>query len=334
MQMTWSIRVNNIKFNNAINRVNQVCPPVWMMRQAGRYQPSYMKIKEQYNFEQMCKIPEVAAQVAMLPINEFDFDIAIMFSDILWHLEGLGLPIEFAPGPKFATYLNEENWIKYTDVNKAVEHISFQSDALAATRSKLPNEKSLIGFVGGPWSLLNYAIGKNEVSLDFKTTYLKKVIVPLLKLSIQEQIKAGAESVMILDSGLSNIDSFYFSKIYSPMLKTLADIGSVGYYARGITNETLANVKDFSWAGVGVDSTHNLKETLTVFNKGFVQGNFDENLIVLPHDEFKPHFHNWLDEIKDIDTTGWVCGLGHGIIKETPTDNVKYFVDNVRKHFA
>lgn len=332
--MTWSIRVNNIKFNNAINRTKQSCPPIWMMRQAGRYQPSYMKIKESYNFEQMCKIPEVAAQVAMLPINEFDFDIAIMFSDILWHLEGLGLPLEFTPGPKFKTHLSEDNWLEYTDVEKAVEHISFQRDALSITRDMLPDHKSLIGFVGGPWSLVNYAIGKNTVSLEFKTEYLEKVIVPLLKESIAAQKNSGAEAVMILDSGLSNIDQDYFEKIYAPMLKSLADIGNVGYYARGITHQTLSNVKDYNWVGIGIDSTHNLTETLTVFNKGFVQGNFDEKLIVLPHTEFKPHFHNWLDSLKDVDTTGWVCGLGHGIIKETPTENVKYFVENVRSHFA
>ena len=89
--------MTNLNFNNAINRVKQSCPPIWMMRQAGRYQPSYMSIKEKYNFEQMCKLPSVAAQVALLPINEFDFDIAILFSDILWHLEGLGLPLTFDP---------------------------------------------------------------------------------------------------------------------------------------------------------------------------------------------------------------------------------------------
>lgn len=326
--------MNNLKFFNAINRIEQTCPPIWMMRQAGRYQPSYMNIKEQYNFEQMCKLPEVAAQVAMLPINEFDFDIAILFSDILWHLEGLGLPIEFSPGPKFTTHLNEKNWLNYTDVTKALEHLQFQSDAISATRAELPKEKSLIGFVGGPWSLINYAIGNNTVDLDFKTMYIEKIIVPLLTFSIQKQIDAGAEAVMILDSGLSNIKSSYFKETYTPILKRLADIGNVGYYARGVSHSALSNVKNFNWAGIGIDSTHDLKKTLSVFDKGFVQGNFDEKLIVLPHDEFKTHFHNWLDEIKDIDTTGWVCGLGHGIIKETPTENVKYFVDNVRNHFA
>lgn len=326
--------MTNIKFNNAINRVEQSCPPIWMMRQAGRYQPSYMSIKEKYNFEQMCKLPNVAAQVAMLPINEFDFDIAILFSDILWHLEGLGLPLEFNPGPKFSVHLDEDNWSQYTDIDKAMNHINFQSTAITCTRKILPDNKSLIGFVGGPWSLLNYALGSHQVSLEFKTMYLEKVIVPLLKESIRAQKTAGAEVVMILDSGLSNISKKYFETVYTPILKTMADIGNVGYYARGLPRGTLSKIKDVEWAGIGIDSTYNLKRTLGTHTKGFVQGNFDEKLIALPPREFQKEFHAWLDSLSNINTAGWVCGLGHGITKETPTENIKYFVEHVRNHFA
>ena len=100
----------NEKFTNACNRVEQSCPPIWMMRQAGRYQQPYMEMKERFTFEQMCKLPRVAADVAMLPIDQFDFDIAILFSDILFPIEGLGVPLKFAPGPQFDYYINEENY--------------------------------------------------------------------------------------------------------------------------------------------------------------------------------------------------------------------------------
>ena len=90
------------KFTNAVNRIEQPCPPIWMMRQAGRYQPSYMEIKQKYNFEQMCKLPRVAADVAMLPIDDFDFDAAILFSDILLaRRRHLACPVKFDPAPKF-----------------------------------------------------------------------------------------------------------------------------------------------------------------------------------------------------------------------------------------
>ena len=96
----------NEKFENACNRVEQSCPPIWMMRQAGRYQQPYMEMKEKFTFEQMCKLPRVAADVAMLPIDQFDFDIAILFSDILFPIEGLGVPLKFAPGPQFLSLIH------------------------------------------------------------------------------------------------------------------------------------------------------------------------------------------------------------------------------------
>ena len=322
----------NKLFENAANRVEQKCPPIWMMRQAGRYQPSYMKLKEKFTFEQMCKLPQIASQVAMLPINEFDFDIAILFSDIAWHLQGLGLPMKFDPGPKFEIHLSEDNWEQYADVNKALDHIKFQSYALEATRTALPNHKSLIGFVGGPWSLLNYALGANKASNDFKTMYLKKVIIPLLKDSIRAQKLAGADQVMILDSGLENVSKNYYDKIYLPMLETIAPIGNVGYYMRGTPKNSLPKVMKLGFDGIGIDSNADLNKTLKKAS-GYVQGNFDETLMLEKSStKLEYEIKKWLNTIED--PTGWVCGLGHGIIKETPTENVKLFVQTVREYYS
>tara|TARA_B110000977_G_scaffold40603_1_gene54605 strand:- start:482 stop:1462 length:981 start_codon:yes stop_codon:yes gene_type:complete len=326
--------MTNKKFENAINRVQQDCPPIWMMRQAGRYQPSYMTLKENYNFMQMCKLPQVAAKVAMLPINEFDFDVAILFSDILWHLEGLGLPLTFDPGPKFETHLSEENWKQHTDTDKAMDHLYFQQSAISATREMLPNNKSLIGFVGGPWSVLNYALGKNKVSQEFKTMYLENVIVPLMAKSIRAQKLAGAEVVMIFDSGLSNISKNYYENTYLPLIAPLSDIENVGYYTRGLPNNSLSKVKKMNWTGIGIDTTCDLDKTLKTHTNGFVQGNFNEAYLLLETKLFHYELDKWLDTLSNTDTTGWVCGLGHGIGKTTPTEHVKYFVDKVRRNFS
>jgi len=322
----------NKLFENALTRADQSCPPIWMMRQAGRYQPSYMELKEQWTFEQMCKLPRVAAQVAMLPIDEFDFDVAILFSDILWHLEGLGLPLKFDPGPKFEWHLTEENYKDHCDIGKAMKHLHFQQSAIIATREALSPKKSLIGFVGGPWSLLNYALGANKVSNSFKTMYLTKVIIPLLKDSIRAQKLAGADKVMILDSGLDNVSKNYYDNTYLPLISSMANIGDVGYYMRGTPKHSLAKVMKLDFDGIGIDSSADLNKTLKKAT-GFVQGNFDEKIMLnksmlLVESEIK----KWLDTIKD--PTGWVCGLGHGIIKETPTENVKLFVDTVREYYS
>jgi uroporphyrinogen decarboxylase len=322
----------NKLFENALERADQSCPPIWMMRQAGRYQPSYMELKEQWTFEQMCKLPRVAAQVAMLPIDEFDFDVAILFSDILWHLEGLGLPLKFDPGPKFEWHLTEENYKDHCDIGKAMKHLHFQQSAIIATREALSPKKSLIGFVGGPWSLLNYALGKNKVSNEFKTMYLKKVIIPLLKDSIRAQKLAGADQVMILDSGLNNISKNYHDKTYLPMLESIASIGNVGYYMRGTPKNSLNKVIDIGFAGIGIDSSVDLNNALKKAT-GYVQGNFDETLLLQDNETIlKYEIQKWLDTIED--PRGWVCGLGHGITKTTPTSNVKLFVEMVRNHYS
>jgi uroporphyrinogen decarboxylase len=321
------------KFTNAVNRVEQPCPPIWMMRQAGRYQPTYMEIKESYNFEQMCKLPQIASKVAMLPITQFDFDAAILFSDILWHVEGLGLPLKFDPAPKFEFHLNEDNWKDHTDFDKAMDHLSFQQSAMELTREKLPSNKSLIGFVGGPWSVLNYALGGNKVSNDFKTTYLKDVIIPLMARSIRAQKVAGAEVVMIFDSGLRNCSKNYYNNTYLPMLEELADIGNVGYYSRDLPKGSLPKVKKMNWCGIGIDSTQDLAKTLKTHTNGFVQGNFDEHHMLLENKLYHYELDKWLDSLDGVNTAGWICGLGHGIHKTTPNANVKYFIDKVRNRF-
>tara|TARA_Y100000389_G_C17359090_1_gene462704 strand:- start:122 stop:1096 length:975 start_codon:yes stop_codon:yes gene_type:complete len=322
----------NKLFENALTRADQSCPPIWMMRQAGRYQPSYMAMKENWTFEQMCKLPRLATDVAMLPIDEFDFDVAILFSDILFHLEGLGLPLSFDPGPKFEWHLDEDNWVDYKDVGKALDFLNFQSKAIMQTRDRLSHKKGLVGFVGGPWTILNYAVGDEEVSQDFKHMYLKQVIIPLLRSSISKQIEAGADCVMIFDSGLKNIQKNYFDKEYCSLLKELADAGTTAYYSRTLPYHSLNKVIDIGFAGIGVDSTIDLNNTLKKVDTGFVQGNFDEKLLLQDSETIlRYEIKKWLETIED--PTGWVCGLGHGILKETPTKNVHLFIDTVRTHF-
>ena len=302
-----------------------------MMRQAGRYQSSYMAMKKDWSFEQMCKLPTLASDVAMLPIDEFDFDVAILFSDILFHLEGLGLPLKFNPGPKFEWNLDEDNWVDHKDIGKAIDFLKFQSKAIIQTRERLKPDKSLVGFVGGPWTILNYAIGDKQISNDFRHEYLKNVIVPLLKESIKKQIEAGADCVMIFDSGLSNINKSYFDKEYSVLLKQLADVGNTAYYSRTLPYNSLNKVIDLNFAGIGVDSTVDLNKTLKKVDTGFVQGNFDETLLLQDSETLEKEIQKWLETIED--PTGWVCGLGHGILKETPPKNVSLFVKTVRNYF-
>ena len=116
-------------------------------------------------------------------------------------------------------------------------------------------------------------------------------------------------------------------------MEQLASIGKVGYYARDLPNGSLPKVKKMEWAGIGIDSTQDLPKTLETYTNGFVQGNFDEKYMLLETKLFKYELDKWLDTLDGVDTTGWVCGLGHGIHKTTPTDHVEHFISSVRNKF-
>jgi len=323
----------NTKFTNACERIDQPCPPIWMMRQAGRYQQGYMEMKEQFTFEQMCKLPRIAARTAMLPIDQFDFDIAILFSDILFPIEGLGVPLKFAPGPQFEWTINEDNYKQHSDVDRATQHMQFQATAVQATRESLHKSKSLIGFVGGPWTLLNYATGKQpNMSLKWKAEYLEEVIVPVLRRNIHLQLEAGAEKVMILDSGVGNMSEAFFKNQYMRLLKPLIS-SNTGYYTQHLNSRCIPSLYRMGWSGLGVDWQVDLPRTFKKYKDGFIQGNFDEKLLLLDHSECKKEINKFLDQMEHVDRTGWICGLGHGIIKTTPEKNVQMFVNMVRERF-
>mgnify|MGYP001167722226 FL=1 len=325
----------NKKFVNACNRQSQKVPPIWFMRQAGRYHSHYRNIKQKNTFELMCKTPELAGEVALGPIKEFDYDVAILFSDILFPLEGLGMNLRFDPGPKFQLHINTDNVDQFKDIDKAIDFLSFQRDALITTRSMLPKTKSMIGFVGGPWTLLNYACGDQKVSDKFKLDYMKKILIPLLKRNIELQLNAGAEKIMIFDSGLQNMPSKFFDKKYFPLLKTLAN-KDTAYYSRNLPRKCISTVLTAKWGGIGVDSKIDMIDCLKAVNKGFVQGNFDEQKMLLPKHKFMYEIERYCDDIRksNVDTSGWVCGLGHGIDKTTPEEHVHLFIETVRNRLS
>ena len=323
----------NIKFKNACKRISQKTPPIWFMRQAGRYHQHYRDLKLKYTFEELCKTPELAGEVALGPIDEFDYDVAILFSDILFPLEGLGIPLKFDPGPKFAHNLTLENADEHSNIPEALRFMSFQRDAIITTRAMLPKHKSLIGFVGGPWTLMNYAVGDSRVTDEFKLDYMKSILIPLLVRNITLQLDAGAEKVMVFDSGLKNMTSSFFNKKYSPLLMSLA-MPQTAYYSKNLPRKCIDKVVQGDWGGIGVDSKVDITHALKTFKKGFVQGNFDEEMMLLPKHKFMYQIEKYCDEMSRNDTTGWVCGLGHGINKETPEEHVHLFIETVRNRLS
>ena len=337
----------NTKFLNSLNRTPQKGPPVWFMRQAGRYHDHYQALKKDHTFEELCKNPLLAAETAMGPINEFDFDVAILFSDILFPLEALGMDLSYNPGPQFGLHLNEENANNLLVNQNPISFMNFQGEAIERTIERLPKEKSLIGFVGGPWTLISYACNINKDSRqinlnNFQIGLLDNVILPLLKENIKLQLNAGAEVVMIFDSAAHQLDeedlNIYLEKTFNSLAKEFPN--KVGYYAKdGINYETIIAKQDdheIDLAGMGLDSNIDIRDYFKKTTNGFVQGNFSEHFLTLPYEEFLPKLDIFINQMSDLtpeDRAGWVCGLGHGVLKTTPQENVKGFVRRIREAF-
>jgi len=337
------------KFQNALNRVPQPVPPIWFMRQAGRYHKHYQALRAKHSFMELCKNPDLAAQVALGPVEDFDFDVAILFSDLLFPLQALGLSLTYGDsGPELDPRLDEDQIRRLRSIDDALPDLEFQRDAMRRTRAIIPQDKSVIGFVGGPWTLFAYAVeGSHKGNLIGSRTSTGMYrafadrLVPLLIENIRLQLDGGAEVVMILDTAAGKLAPGWFHREITGDLATIfaAFPGRIGYYARGTQPAHLRDPRfgPGPLAGIGIDWRWDLREAFEIGDGvGFVQGNFDQSLLFLPPEEFQKQLQLYLGPIihlTALERRGWVCGLGHGVLPHTPEENVRTFVRSVREVF-
>lgn len=338
--------MNNKKFENAVKRIPQDVPPIWMMRQAGRYHSHYQALRKEHSFIELCKKSELAAEVALGPVAEFDFDVSILFSDLLFPLEALGMGLKYDPAPELGWYLSElADLKKMNSFDQAVDGLRFQGEAVKATRKVLPDDKTLIGFVGSPWTLFVYAVaGTHKGAL----TEVKKrmglfpafceMIAPIMEANIKIQLDAGAEMVMVFDTAAGELAPSDFRAHLHPYLIRLSKTyeGRLGYYSKHTHDAHLNELwTESSFAGFGYDHRWPLSDYF-VKGQGFVQGNFDQSMLFLPKNEFETYLRNYLAGFQTLSPeqrAGWVCGLGHGVLPKTPEENVKTFIKVVRESF-
>ena len=333
--------IGNARFQNALARRAQPTPPIWLMRQAGRYHRHYQALRQKYSFMDLCKQPELAAAVALGPVLDFDFDAGILFSDLLFPLEALGMGLEYTDrGPQLGWNLDGQTLSQLRSIDDAWPHLLFQGEAMRATREVLPADRSLIGFVGGPWTLFVYAVeGSHKGSLIESKKLLSlfprfcETMVPLLRRNIELQLDASAEVVMIFDTAAGELSPEIFKAEVAPQLQALTaqDASRIGYYSKGTQPAHLRHplFVDGGLAGVGVDSRWEMSEAFDLFPRGFVQGNFDQALLLGETNDLKRHLDLYLRPLQS--RPGWICGLGHGVLPGTPEDNVRLFVDTVRE---
>ena len=343
LRSAGSLQIGNARFQNAVARIAQPTPPIWLMRQAGRYHRHYQALRAQHSFMDLCKQPELAAEVALGPVLDFGFDAAILFSDLLFPLEALGMELEYTDhGPQLGWNLSPGSISRLRSVDDAWPQLLFQGDAMRATRERLPDDRSLIGFIGGPWTLFVYAVeGTHKGSLGNSKKFLRlfpkfcETIGPLLERNIQLQLDNGAEVVMIFDTAAGELaPNLFISEVLPQLEKLTARAASrIGYYSKGTQPAHLnhAFFQNGALAGIGVDHRWEINQAFDSFPKGFLQGNFDQTLLLCERDELERQLSLFLEPLIEKRPSGWICGLGHGVLPMTPEDNVRLFVDTVRE---
>jgi uroporphyrinogen decarboxylase len=320
--------------------------PIWLMRQAGRYMASYRKLRGKAEFLELCKNSDLATEVTLLPINELGVDAAIIFADILLILEPLGAKLRFAAGegPIIDNPVHNESDVYNLNTNSVVESLTYVFDALRKTRRALNPELPLIGFSGAPFTLAAYLIEGGKVGNLARTkTFMYKYpkawhhLLDLLAKAcaqyLSEQIKAGANIVQIFDSWVGCLSPADFNQYVLPYSKTLVsevkDLAPTVYFGTD-TCTLLPLIKQTECQIIGLDWRVNLfTEWKNLDYQVAVQGNLDPLILLSDKETITIQTKRILAEAQN--RPGHIFNIGHGILPETPIDNVKYLVDLVHQ---
>jgi uroporphyrinogen decarboxylase len=323
----------------------QINFPIWFMRQAGRYLPEYQKIRRRNkNFINFCLNINDATKVSLQPINRFDLDAAIVFSDILLILNAVGQKVEFKEkiGPILKNY-NLNKFYKTNDKN-FIKKLKNVYKILKKIRKTLPKEKSLIGFAGSPWTLLTYMINKGSPKKNIKSlkNLKKKEVIKIIKrlehliyIHCKEQILAGADIIQLFDSwaGLiekKNLKEFCINpnkNIVNKIKKNFPN-NPVICFPKGINQNINNFIKEVNPHGISIDYDINLKN-LNLNNDVVFQGGMNPKFLLGNNKRMFEEAKKYLDFFKN---KPYIFNLGHGILPKTKPENVKRLVEFVRSY--
>lgn len=321
-------------------------PPVWMMRQAGRYLPEFMEIKAKYDFFTRCKTPELASEITVQPIRRYGMDAAILFSDILVIPQAMNIAVEMKPdiGPWLPNPIRSEKDLDGVVVPDIDQSLGYVMQAIKMTKEKLNDEIPLIGFAGSPWTILCYCVqGQGSKNFD-KTkqfcftqpqaahTLLQKITDTTIAY-LKEKITAGVDAVQIFDSwgGMLSPDDYgVFSWQYvQQIIDALKDHAPVIAFGKGcwFALDTMAKS---GASALGIDWTCSAKNARYLTGGNItLQGNFDPTRLFSPPKEIKKQVKQMIDAFgKD----KYIVNLGHGILPNIPTENAAAFIQAVKEY--
>lgn len=321
-------------------------PPVWMMRQAGRFMPQYWEIKNKYSFLEMCKTPEIAADVTMLPVDLLGIDAAILFCDILVTGEAMGGDLSFTQGvgPKFANPVRTMADVDALEVD-VLDRLQYVADAIKVIQQRLNGSIPLIGFAGAPFTVMSYLV-EGGSSKDFKLTKLlihnhpelaHKLLAKIAKVTadyLNLQIAAGVNAVQIFDSwalalswnDYQDFSHRYIQEIISNLNRTNVPVIS---FCKGssVFAPMMAEAKPDV---VSIDWNADLLNIKNALPAGIaVQGNLDPHILYADQHVIKKEIHRLFERMRG--TEGFIFNLGHGIMPDIPFENVKYAIEVVKE---
>jgi len=346
--------IKNDLILRALNGENTERAPVWMMRQAGRYLPEYMKLREKYGFFERVQTPELACEITLQPVDIIGVDAAILFSDILVVPQAMGLEVQLieSKGPVLPEPIHTEKDLQRVIVPDVYETLNYVFDAIKLIKQELNNRVPLIGFAGAPWTLLCYMVqGKGSKTFDEAKAFcytqpelahrLLQMITDTTIQYLKAQIAAGADLVQVFDSWAGLLSKQDFETIALPYIKQIVeavkDDAPVIVFAKGAWY-SLKEMADTGASGLGIDwciSPEQARAFVSAASspfggswKGALQGNFDPAKLLLPIPELKKEVRQMLS---DFGKERYIANLGHGILPNVPVDNAKAFVDTVKE---
>jgi uroporphyrinogen decarboxylase len=320
--------------------------PVWMMRQAGRYLPDYLKLKAKYDFFTRVQTPELATEITLQPVDQVGVDAAIIFSDILVIPQAMGVEVlmEEGKGPSLPDVIKSQADIDVLRTDGVEESLKYVTDALTLTKKELNGRVPLIGFAGAPWTILCYMVeGKGSKTWDKAKQFaytqpalahqLLKKITDITISYLKAQARAGADLVQVFDSWAGSLSPADFKMYAQPYLIQIADALKddvpVILFPKG-TWYALKDLSQTSAAGLGLDWCIDPKFARELTNDSItLQGNFDPSKLLAPIPEIKKAVKEMID---GFGTHRYIANLGHGIMPNVPVDHAKAFVDAVKEY--
>ena len=314
------------------------------MRQAGRYMAEYRKLRQRYSILELAKTPELACEVTLQPVKAMPIDAAIIFADILLPVEPMGVSLVFAPGPRLSPSVSTAADVKRLKDFDPAEKLRFVPDAIRLAVKELDG-LPLIGFAGAPFTLASYLIEGGPSAHFVKTKafmhaqpaawdLLMRKIRRITAEYLKAQVAAGASAVQLFDSWIGALSPEQYRRFVQPHSRyVLEEARQTGVPVIHFGTGTCGFLEDFAGAGgdvIGVDWRVDLPSAFKRLGAArAVQGNLDPVMLMAPKPALKREVQRLLASTKG--RKGFVFNLGHGILPETPVDNVASVVDWVHR---